>query len=119
MTPKEDLRQEFRELVDEMIPEGGAEKDTRLTNVQIDRLLLRADNIYGAVSEGWVMKAGMLSRELGQIDEYSVGQEKYRITNLQTAISGAMTMAKQYARMAQTASSVGSVVLKIQPPAVL
>lgn len=119
MTPTDELRQEFRELVDEITPEGGTEKDTRLANVQIDRLLLRADNIYGAVSEGWIMKAGMLSRELGQIDEYSVGQEKYRIMNLQTAISGAMTMAKQYARMAQTASSVGSVILKVQPPEVL
>lgn len=119
MTPTEELKQEFRELVDEPIPEGGTEKDTRFTDAQINRLLSRAKNIYSAVSEGWTMKAGMLSRELGQIDEYAVGQERYRIMNLQTAISGALTMAKRYAAMAQTASSVGSIVLKAQPPEVL
>ncbi len=119
MTPTEDSRQEFRELVDELIPEGGIEKDTRFANTQIDRLLSRAKNIYSAASEGWTMKAGMLSKELGQIDEYGTGQERYRIMNLHTAINGALTMAKQYANMARTASSVGSVILKIQPPEVL
>lgn len=119
MTPTEELRQELRELVDELIPEGGTEKDTRFTDAQLSRLLSRAKNTYSAASEGWIMKAGMLSRELGQIDEYSVGQESYRTINLQTAINGALAMAKQYATMAQAASSVGSIVLKIQPPEVL
>lgn len=119
MTPTDDFKQELRELLDEVIPTGGTEGDTRFTDDQINRLISRASNVYAAAAEGWTMKAGMLSRELGQIDEYAVGQERYRFMNLQTAISGALSMAKQYGGMAQAADSAGSVILRLRPPEVL
>lgn len=118
MTPTDELRQELRELLDEAIPAGGTEDDTRFTDVQLNTLLSQASNIYAAASEGWTRKAGMLARELGQIDEYSVGQERYRIMNLQTAINGALAMARQYANMARSVSG-GSIIVKLTGPEVL
>lgn len=119
MTPKTELREELRELLDEVIPEGGAESDTRFTDTQIDRLLSRANDIYAAAADGWTRKAAMLQRELGQVEEYAVGQERYKTVNLTTAINAALNMAKTYRDMAAAASSVGSLVLKFQPPEVL
>ena len=116
MTPTDELREQLRELMDEVIPDGGAASDTRFADDQLDRILIAARNLYAAAAEGWTRKAGMLSRELGNIDEYAVGQERYRTRSLQTAISGALAMAKQYSGMARAA---GSVVLKFKPPGVL
>lgn len=117
MKPTPELRQELRELLDEVIPDGGKDTDTRFTDSQIDRLLERARNIYAAAAEGWTRKAAMLQRELGQFEEYSVGTENYKTINLTTAINAALSMAKKYQEMAQ--QSRGSVILRFQPPRVL
>lgn len=117
MTPTADLITELRELLDEVIPEGGTEGDTRFTDAQIDRLLSRASNIYAAAAEGWTRKAAMLQRELGQVESYSVGQERYDLRNLKDMLEYALKMAETYNRMA--ANSIGSLILRIQPPEVL
>lgn len=117
MTPNDELRLELRELLDEVIPEGGTESDTRFTDAQLDRLLSRANNIYAAAAEGWTRKAAMLQRELGQVESYSVGQERYDMRKLKDALDYALKMAETYSRMA--ASSMGSMILKIEPPEVL
>jgi len=117
MTPTADLITELRELLDEVIPEGGTEGDTRFTDVQLEKLLSRANNIYAAAAEGWTRKAAMLQRELGQVESYSVGQERYDLRNLKDMLEYALKMAETYSRMA--ASSIGSVILRIQPPEVL
>ena len=117
MTPTAELREELRELLDEAIPEGGSESDTRFTDAQPDRLLSKSRNIYAAAAEGWTIKAGMLQRELGQIEQYGVGAENYKVVNLTTAISAALNMAKTFRNMA--ASTMGSVILKFKPPEVL
>jgi len=117
MTPTDELRQELRELLDEVIPEGGSESDTRFTDTQLDRLLSRANNIYAAAAEGWTRKAAMLQKELGQIESYGVGQERYDMRKLKDMLNFALKMAEIYNRMA--ASSMGSMVLRFQPPEVL
>jgi hypothetical protein len=116
MTPTAELRARLRKLLNEQIPVGGTEGDTRFTDSDLDALLTESQNLYGAASAGWTMKAGMLSQELGQIEQYSIGAESYKVVNLQTAINGALAMAKQYADMART---TGGVVLRITPPEVL
>lgn len=117
MTPTQDLREELRELLDEAIPSGGTEGDTRFTDALLDRILTRANNIYSAAAEGWTRKAGLLQRELGQIASYTVGQERYDLQKIQDAMEYALKMAETYGKMA--ASSVGSLVLKFKPPEVL
>lgn len=112
-----ELRQELRELLDEVIPEGGKDSDTRFSDEQLDRILTKARNIYAAAAEGWTRKAAMLQRELGQIEQYSVGSENYKIVNLTTAINAALNMAKTYQEMA--GSTMGSLILRVKPPEVL
>ena len=119
MIPSVELREELRELIDEVIPETGYESDTRFTDERIDRLLSNTNNIYAAAADGWTRKAAMLQRELGQIEEYTVGQERYKTINLTTAINAALNMARTYRNMAADASSAGSMMLKIKPPEVL
>ncbi|MFY9495934.1 MAG: hypothetical protein WAP29_02305, partial [Halanaerobiales bacterium] len=82
MTPTAELREELRELLDEVIPAGGADSDTRFTDAQLDRILAKTRNIYAAAAEGWTRKAAMVQREIGQIKSYSVGQEKYDMADL-------------------------------------
>jgi len=117
MTPTIELRNELRELLNEVIPDGGTESDTRFTDAQLDRILAKTRNIYAAAAEGWTRKAAMVQREIGQIKSYSVGQEKYDMADLTSLLEYALKMAETYSRMA--ASSMGSVILKFKPPEVL
>lgn len=117
MTPTAELREELRELLDEVIPEGGTESDTRFTDAQLDRILAQTRNIYAAAAEGWTRKAAMAQREIGQIKSYSVGQEKYDMADLTSLLEYALKMAETYSHMA--ASRMGSVILKFKPPEVI
>lgn len=117
MTPTTELRAKLRKLLDERIPDGGSDADTRFLDADLDELLVDAANIYEAVAAGWTLKAGMLQQELGQIESYAVGQERYDMRKLQDMVNYALKMAETYSRMA--ASSMGSLVLRFQPPEVL
>lgn len=117
MTPTAELREELRELLDEVIPEGGTESDTRFTDAQLDRILAKTRNIYAAAAEGWTRKAAMFQREMGQIKSYSVGQERYDMADLTSLLEYALKMAETYSRMA--ASRMGSMILKFKPPEVI
>jgi hypothetical protein len=117
MIPTPELRTKLRKLLDERIPEGGSDADTRFLDADIDELLIDAANIYEAAAAGWTLKAGMFQRELGQIESYAVGQERYDLRKLQEMIDYALKMAETYGRMA--ASSMGSMILRLTPPEVL
>ena len=107
----------MRKLLDEIIPEGGSDADTRFTDADIDELLIDATNVYEAAAAGWTLKAGMFQRELGQIESYAVGQERYDMRKLQDMVNYALKMAETYSRMAT--SHMGSVILKFKPPEVI
>ena len=117
MTPTPELRTKLRKLLDERIPEGGSDVDTRFTDADIDELLSEAANIYGAAAAGWTLKATMFQREAGQIQSYSVGQERYEMSDPKDLMEYALKMAETYNRMAS--SSMGSMILKFKPPEVL
>ena len=117
MAPTAEAREELRELLDEVIPEGGSESDTRFTDAQLDRLLGKSRNIYAAAAEGWTRKAAMFQREMGQVESYSVGQERYDIAKAKDLLEYALKMAETYSRMAT--SSMGSMVFRFTPPEVL
>ena len=117
MTPTTELRTKLRKLLDERIPEGGSDTDTRFLDADMDELLIEAANIYEAAAAGWTLKATMFQREAGQIQSYSVGQERYEMSNPKDLMEYALKMAETYSRMA--ASGMGSVILKFKPPEVL
>lgn len=119
MTPTAELRTRLRKLLDEVIPTGGTESDTRFLDADLDELLAEARNVFGATSAGWTMKAGMIARELGNLQSHSVGQEQYVIVNLQTAQRTALEMADRYDGMARAAGGSGSMVVPIERPEVI
>lgn len=120
MIPTQQLREKLRKLLNEVIPEGKSDADTRFADVELDELLAESANIYASASIGWTMKAGLLQ---GQIESYSAGQEKYDLTSLKDQLSHALVMAEQYAKMSEKLPGVskieGGIILKITPPEVL
>ena len=118
MTPTDALRTRLRKLLDERIPEGGSTASTRFTDNDLDELLLESSSIFGAASMGWTMKAGMLQAEMGDIEEFTAGQETEQLVSLKDRLAYALAMADKYAAMAK-AQSVGSMILRVQPPEVL
>lgn len=118
MTPTKELRTRLRKLLDERIPEGGSDADTRFTDEDLDELLTEAANVFGAASTGWTMKAGMFQAEMGDVERMTLGQETEQLVSLKDRLEYALKMADKYAAMSK-ASSAGSVMLRLAPPGVL
>lgn len=114
MTPTAELRARLRKLLNEQIPDGGSETDTKFLDSELDELLTESNTVYSAAAAGWTIKAGLLQ---SQIESYSAGQERYDLTSLKDQLSHALTMAEKYAMLAKT--NIGSVILKLSPPEVL
>ncbi len=119
MTPTDALRTELRELLDEVIPSGGTDADTRFTAAQVDAMLAVAHNVDAAAATGWTRKAGMLQRELGRIKSSSTGQERYDFETLKDNLSYALTMAQTYRELAGPAPSQVSQLFGVAKPEVI
>lgn len=97
MTPTPQLNTKLRKYLNEIIPPGGNESDTKFTDEEINDMIDEAPNIYSAASVGWTIKAGMFHNK---IEKYQAGQESYDLTSLKDQYSHALAMAKQYSSMA-------------------
>ncbi len=75
MIPTPQLRSDLRLLIDEQIPAGGADTDTRLTDGQLDSIITASAHIYNAASTAWERKAGMAMSERGGLAKQSAGDE--------------------------------------------
>lgn len=117
MQATDELIKELRELIDEIIPEGGTEKDTRFSDDQLRKILEKSRNLYDAAAECWLRKAAMFQREAGQIRAYSTGQERYEMTDPKNLMEYALQMAQTYTKLA--ANSMRSIVLRFEPPEVI
>jgi len=116
MTPTAELRTKLRKYLNEKIPAGGTDADTGFLDSELDELLTEAANIYQAAAKGWIIKASLLQ---GDIESYSVGQEKYDLTSLKDQLAHALAMANQYAGLANIAESgpvISGVILKLTKP---
>lgn len=118
MEPSNMLRTRLRKLLNEVIPAGGSEADTKFLDTDIDLLLMEADSLHGAASAGWLEKAGMLQ---GDIESYSAGTEKYDLTSLKDRLNHALSMAKQYSDMdrAEAGKDASGIMIRVCPPRVL
>lgn len=118
MTPTDALRTKLRRLLDEKIPEGGTDKDTRFLNEEVDDLLKEARSVYQAAAAGWTEKAGMYQREMADLEQTTTGQETYRLTSLRDRLAYALKMAETYAAM-NVGETGGSRLMKVARPEVL
>jgi hypothetical protein len=116
LTPTQELRNKLRKLLNESIPDGGTETDTKFLDLEIDDLLEESENVYEAASKGWTIKAGMLT---AQIESYSSGQEEYDLTSLKDQLAHAFAMSEKYERMAQKPTNSGSFIFSVTPPQVM
>jgi len=116
MTPTDELRTELRELLDEVIPEGGTESDTRFLNTQIDALLTAASDINEAAASGWTRKALWAMSERGGLQESQAGNEKLKFVDLEKYRDHCLAMAKMFR---DQVPAKGSRLLAFDPPDVL
>jgi hypothetical protein len=97
MTPTDELRTKLRRLIDEVIPVGGTDADTRFTNTEIDEILTEAADIFAAASEGWTRKAARAMSERGGLEESQAGDERHKFVGLEAYRDHCLAMAKMYA----------------------
>ncbi|GIO36207.1 hypothetical protein J41TS12_10680 [Paenibacillus antibioticophila] len=118
MEPSIALRARLRKLLNEVIPVGGTEADTKFLDAELDMLLTEADSLQGAASSGWLEKAGLLQ---GDIESYSAGTEKYDLTSLKDRLNHALAMAKQYAELdgSESSKDISGLMIRVCPPRVL
>ncbi len=116
MTPTPELRAELRELIDEVIPPGGTDTDTRFTDAQIDVLLTATSHIYEAAANGWARKAARAMSERGGLEESQAGNERLKFVSLKDYRDHCLAMAKMYRDMVP---GKGSRLLAFDAPDVL
>lgn len=116
MTPTDELRTQLRRMVDEAIPAGGSDTDTRFTNAEIDELLTDASVIEDAAAEGWFRKAARAMSERGGLESSQAGDEAFKFVSIEAYRDHCLAMYQAYK---QRTPGVGSLVFELQPPDVL
>lgn len=84
MTPTAELRTELRELIDEIIPAGGTDANTRFTDQQIDIILTAANSVNEAAAAGWERKALRAMSERGGLQESQAGNERLKFVTIES-----------------------------------
>lgn len=117
MKPTEKLRKKLRRFLNDVLPEGGDDKNAAFSDDELDEMLEDSTSVYYAASEGWYMKAGMIEEG---IESYSAGNEKYDLTSMKDRLSYYLSMAERYKAKGDSESSLAtSLLLKVKPPEVL
>ena len=107
MNPTKELRDQLRALLDERIPPGGSESDTRFADAELDEILTRSASLYEAAAEGWLRKAGRAFSERGGMEESRAGNEQTRFASLKDYRDHCLQMHQLY----KTKCSTGSLAL--------
>jgi len=102
MEVTEENRDHLRSLINETYdPEEEDADVTRFSEVEVERLLSNARNIYWAASEGWMQKAGRYQAEMQDVRRTESGTETYEATRLLDRIRYAQKMADYYQDLAE------------------
>ena len=116
MTPTPDLRAKLRRLIDEVVPPGGKDSDTRFTDAELDEVLASAQSIEEAAAECWELKAARAMSERGGLEESRAGDEQHKFVSLKEYRDHCLQMAELFRRKARP---FGSRLLAFEPPDVL
>lgn len=116
MTPTDALRDQLRNMLDERIPFGGTDADTRFSNGEIDELLAGFDDINAAAAEGWDRKAARAMSERGGLQETQVGSERLKFVSIESYRDHCRAMAEHYRGRVPGS---GSRLFAFEPPDVL
>jgi len=105
----------LRTMIDEVIPEGGTDKDTRFTNDFLTQVLTEASSLEEAAALLWEMKAARAFSERGGIEETKAGDESIKYVSLAEYRDHCERMADHYWKKA---GKYGSKLFSIEPPEV-
>lgn len=98
MMPTAELKDQLRLLIDEVIPNGGSDTDTRFTDAELDSIIAEAVDIYAAASEAWFRKAARAMSERGGLEESTAGDERLKFVSLQEYEDHCLRMADMYGK---------------------
>nr|DAX65593.1 MAG TPA: hypothetical protein [Caudoviricetes sp.] len=106
----EALIQRIRMLLNEVIPEGGSEKDTHFSTLDVTITLQRAESENHALYLLWTQKAGIIQKDAGEIKSMSAGGESIEKYTAADYVALCLKTAQGYkeaweAERAQAASS--------------
>ncbi len=114
MIPNEELRTKLRSLIDEVIPPGKLDTDTRFDDCEIDTILSEAATLMSAASEGWLRKAARAMSERGGLEEAQAGDERHKFVSLEKYRDHCLVISEMYAKKA----GKRSLLLALEPPPV-
>lgn len=117
MVPTDELRTALRDAIDEAIPDGGADTDTRFSDAQIDALLTAATSLEAAASQGWTRKALRAFSERGGLQKSQAGSERFEFVSLESYRDHCLLMASHWAALVPGQGT--SLLLGIAEPNVL
>lgn len=115
MTATPSLILMLREMIDEVIPEGGTDKDTRFTDDFLTQVLTEASSLEEAAAVLWEIKAARAFSERGGIEETRAGDESIKYVSLSEYRDHCERMADHYWKKA---GKYGSKLFSIEPPEV-
>jgi len=116
VTPTAELREKLRRLVDEVIPPGGTEADTRFTDAELDEILEAARYIEDAAAEAWERKAARAMRERDGLESVSAGDQSFKFVSIADYRDHCLAMAESFRKRSPRRRSR---VFAICPPDVL
>lgn len=116
MMPTAELRDRLRRLIDEVIPAGGTDADTRFTDAELDEILEEAQYLEEAAAECWERKAARAMSERGGLEESQSGDQRFKFVSLSDYRDHCMRMAELYR---SKVPKRGSRVFAFCPPDVL
>jgi hypothetical protein len=96
MTPTPEYEQALRVLIDEVIPVGGTDADTRFTDGEIDVYLMTSDSLPEAAANAWMAKAAKVVSKSAGILALSVGSERVQFSTPKDLADFAIKMAQYY-----------------------
>lgn len=115
MTVTDSLIAMLRAMVDEVIPEGKTDKDTRFTDAFLSQVLAEADSLEEGAACLWELKAARAFSERGGVEETRAGDESIKFVSLADYRDHCEKMAAYYW---QKTRSYGSKLFSIEEPEV-
>lgn len=99
MTATPSLILMLREMIDEVIPEGGTDKETRFSDDFLTQVLTESSSLEEAAAKLWELKAAKAFSERGGIEETRAGDESIKYVSLAEYRDHCYQMADHYKRM--------------------
>lgn len=109
-------RSKLRRLIDEKIPPGGTDADTRFVDADLDEFLIESTVIEEAAAKAWTEKAAQAMSLNSGLLETQAGDERVRFLNPETYRDHCLAMAEMYR---SRVPGKGSRLFAYDPPDVL